>query len=256
MNIPALRQLKVLLIGDVCNDIYEYGTVERISPEAPVPIFKKAYTQVKLGMAANVKTNLENLGVEAILLSGKPSEKTRLIDLRSKQHIVRIDNDVIEQPLKMDHIDDSIFTEAIHGIVISDYNKGFIDYDLIENLRKYFVGPIFLDTKKTDISRFTNIFVKINQIEFANKVSENDHLIVTLGESGAMYKTGLETKYYSIPKIDVTDVCGAGDTFLAALTYAYLQTKNMDDAINFANKAAMLTVQHLGNYAPKLEEIQ
>lgn len=255
MIIPAPKQLKVLLIGDTCKDVYEYGTVERISPEAPVPIFKKLSSETKVGMVGNVKANLENLGVETIFLSGKPSVKTRLIETRSKQHIVRIDNDVKEKPLKIENIDSSIFTEPIHGIVISDYNKGFVDYELIEKLRKLFIGPIFLDTKKTDLVRFNNIFVKINELEYNNKVSSNDKLIVTLGDSGAMYKTLNETKYYSIPKIDVTDVCGAGDTFLAAFAFAYMQSNNVDTAIDFANRAAMVTVQHFGNYAPTLKEI-
>lgn len=255
MIIPAPKQLKVLLIGDTCKDVYEYGTVERISPEAPVPIFKKLSSETKVGMVGNVKANLENLGVETIFLSGRPSIKTRLIETRSQQHIVRIDNDIKEKPLKVENIDSSIFTEPIHGIIISDYNKGFVDYELIEKLRKLFIGPIFLDTKKTDLIRFTNIFVKINEVEYNNKTSSNDKLIVTLGDSGAMYKTANETKYYSIPKIDVTDVCGAGDTFLAAFAYAYMQTQNVDHAINFANRAAMVTVQHFGNYAPTLKEI-
>jgi len=55
---------------------------------------------------------------------------------------------------------------------------------------------------------------------------------------------------------DVTDVCGAGDTFLAALVYKFLETKHMPDAIKFANQAAAVTVQHVGVYAPRLEEIK
>jgi len=51
-------------------------------------------------------------------------------------------------------------------------------------------------------------------------------------------------------------VCGAGDTFLAALAYKWCDTKNINDAIKFAVKAASITVQHLGNYAPTLEEIK
>jgi sugar/nucleoside kinase (ribokinase family) len=55
---------------------------------------------------------------------------------------------------------------------------------------------------------------------------------------------------------DVTDVCGAGDTFLAALAYKFLETGNMGDAVKFANKASAVTVQHIGVYAPRLEEIK
>jgi sugar/nucleoside kinase (ribokinase family) len=51
-------------------------------------------------------------------------------------------------------------------------------------------------------------------------------------------------------------VCGAGDTFLSALTYKWCETKDIRDAIRFAIKASAITVQHLGNYAPCLEEIK
>jgi sugar/nucleoside kinase (ribokinase family) len=55
----------------------------------------------------------------------------------------------------------------------------------------------------------------------------------------------------------VIDVCGAGDTFLAALAYEYLNTDgNMEAAVEFAIRASAVTVQHTGVYAPTLEEIQ
>jgi sugar/nucleoside kinase (ribokinase family) len=57
-------------------------------------------------------------------------------------------------------------------------------------------------------------------------------------------------------EIAVTDVCGAGDTFLAALCYEYLKSNNMDLAIEFAIRASAVTVQHIGVYAPTLEEIK
>ena len=51
------------------------------------------------------------------------------------------------------------------------------------------------------------------------------------------------------------DVCGAGDTFLSALTYQYLQSHDVTNSIEFAIKASSITVAHNGNYAPTLEEI-
>ena len=50
-------------------------------------------------------------------------------------------------------------------------------------------------------------------------------------------------------------MCGAGDTFLAALVYKYLEEQSIDEAIKFAMNAAAVTVQHIGVYAPTLEEI-
>jgi sugar/nucleoside kinase (ribokinase family) len=56
--------------------------------------------------------------------------------------------------------------------------------------------------------------------------------------------------------VGVVDVCGAGDTFIASLAYFYLATKNIDMAIRKAITAASITVQHMGVYAPSLEEIE
>lgn len=254
MNIQAPKKFKVLLIGDVCTDEYQYGTIDRLSPEAPVPVFKPIRTETKPGMAANVEMNLEALGIHTNMIGGDRSIKTRLIDERSKQHIVRIDNDIIlEKSLPIDLIDDSILD--VDAIVISDYNKGLVSYELIEGLRKKYSGPIFIDTKKTDLARFNRCYVKINESEFNKAKTINDNLIVTLGNRGAMFKQHQREKFYSSETVDVTDVCGAGDTFLAALVYEYLNTTSIDLAIPFANKAASVTVQHMGVYAPKLEEI-
>ena len=254
MNTQQQKKFKVLLIGDTCIDEYQYGVVERLSPEAPVPVFKPTRIETRPGMASNVESNLLAFGIETVMIGGDKSTKTRLIDERSNQHIVRIDNDIIlEKSLPFSIIPADML--AMDAIVFSDYNKGLVSYELIENIRNNYLGPVFIDTKKTDLSRFNNCFVKINESEYQKLKTQNNHLIVTLGNKGAMYKTIMNEKFYSSKNVDVTDVCGAGDTFLAALVYKFLNTRNIDSAIDFANKAASVTVQHLGVYAPALEEI-
>jgi sugar/nucleoside kinase (ribokinase family) len=62
-------------------------------------------------------------------------------------------------------------------------------------------------------------------------------------------------KLIILPMVEVADVCGAGDTFLASLVYSYLDAKDMRTAIRFAIKAAGVSVQHIGCYAPRLEEL-
>lgn len=246
MNQPQ-KQLKVILIGDSCIDEYHYGTVDRISPEAPVPVFTPKRVESKNGMAANVEENLTALGVKVISYFSQPSTKVRMIDERSKQHLMRIDQDVISQPLDYSR---TYFPSDIDGIIISDYNKGFVSYDLVENLIKTGI-PVFIDTKKTDLLRFEGAYIKINSHEFAQAKSFPENVIVTMGEHGAMWNQ----RTYEAPKIEIADVCGAGDTFLASLAYKQLLTGNMDQAIGFAIKAASVTVKHIGVYAPKLEEI-
>jgi bifunctional ADP-heptose synthase (sugar kinase/adenylyltransferase) len=235
------------LIGDSCIDEYHYGTVDRISPEAPVPVFVPKKIVSKNGMAANVLENLKALGVEVIPYFGENSVKVRMIDERSNQHLMRIDKDIISKELPLN----TYFPSDIDGIIISDYNKGFVSYDLIEALISTGV-PVFVDTKKRDLRAFSGAFVKINQNEFADAKSlPNENLIVTLGKNGAMYDGVL----YEAPNVNISDVCGAGDTFLAAFAYQYLQTKNEDKAMSFAVKASSVTVQYVGVYAPTLEEI-
>ena len=239
---------KLLLLGDDCTDIYKYGSVDRISPEAPVPVFIPRYDIVKDGMAGNVRKNLEALGCEVKFLHGETSTKTRLIDTRSKQQIVRIDRDVESKQLTVE-----IPLDEYAAIVVSDYNKGTIGYELIEHLRKNFKGPIFVDTKKTDLARLEGCFIKINELENSRATSfPTAGLIVTYGERGVVYNQFA----FGARTVEVADVCGAGDTFLAALCYQYLTSLDMHSAIGFAINASAVTVQHLGNYAPTLEEIK
>jgi D-beta-D-heptose 7-phosphate kinase/D-beta-D-heptose 1-phosphate adenosyltransferase len=241
------KLLKILLIGDDCVDVYQFGTVDRISPEAPVPVFKLSHSEERGGMARNVKLNLEKLGCKVDYLSGNTSTKTRLIDSRSKQHIVRIDDDVVSDPITFE----TIIPPGYDAIVISDYEKGTISYDMVQNLIKEFKGPIFIDTKKKDLAKFQGAFVKINELEHSKLISECNNLIVTLGDKGSRY----HSKIYPAVSVDVSDVCGAGDTFLSALTVQYLLTNDIIEAILFANVAAGISVQHLGNYSPTYQEI-
>jgi len=247
MTTPLQTQFNVLLIGDDCLDVYQYGNVNRISPEAPVPIFESVAEESRPGMAGNVLKNLEALGCTVNYLHSETSVKTRLIDLRSRQQLLRIDNDATCTPVEIVTAIPPIYD----AIVISDYNKGTVSYELVEELRQELNCPIFIDTKKTDLARFQGCIVKINSLEYSLLKSECEDLIVTMGKYGARYKA--ET--YSAPPIEVTDVTGAGDTFLAALCVEYLRSNDMPAAIEFAIRASSVTVQHTGVYAPTQEEI-
>ena len=251
MDTAQQTKYKILLIGDDCNDVYTYGYVKRISPEAPVPVFEPHYTIYRDGMAGNVRENLQALGCDVDFLRGKPSEKNRLIDERTKQQLLRVDRDVESDPITFE----TAIPPGYDAIVISDYNKGTVTYELIEELVREVNVPIFVDTKKTDLARLVGCYVKINALEKSRAISlpDTEHLIVTHGSDGATWNGWV---YPAELVGDVTDVCGAGDTFLAALVYKFLETKHMPDAIKFANKASAVTVQHIGVYAPRLDEIK
>ncbi len=241
-------KFKILVIGDTCIDEYKYGDVDRLSPEAPVPVIKHLTTDRRAGMAANVVKNIETFGCKVISVLGEESIKTRIIDNRSKQHIVRIDNDVISDPCKLSQLKDL----KVDAIVISDYNKGFITYNFIDALKEIYDGPIFVDTKKQDLIFFDGCYVKINEHESNAAKSKCSNLIVTLGEKGAVYKN----THYPAEKVDAVDVCGAGDTFLAALCFKFLESKSIETAILFAIRAASISVQHSGTYVLSAADIE
>lgn len=243
----------VLLIGDSCTDVYCYGSCDRLSPEAPVPILKFTNNVIKPGMASNVKENLEAFGIAVdFITNNEEIQKVRYIDERSGQHLLRVD---YEKPLVPWSGRLMIPLESYNAIVISDYNKGFLTYEHIEQLRQNYDGPIFLDTKKTDLKRFDGCIVKINETEYKNSISVPENLIVTLGSDGALHKNKYQEAIYPTKRVEVTDVCGAGDTFLSALTFEHLRSKNFNKSITFANRCSAITVQHRGVYSLTKDDI-
>lgn len=247
MNIQQPTKYKILLLGDSCTDEYQFGSVTRISPEAPVPVFDYLYSEFKPGMASNVKANFLALGCQVDFLSLGESRKIRLVDTKTRQQLVRID---IDNCSKEGIVFDKL-TEDYDAIVIADYNKGAVSEETVACVRKHYVGPVYVDTKKKDLKLFDGFFVKINEKERNECTSTVDGLIVTLGSNGAMYK---DVIVKGVP-VELADVCGAGDTFLASLVYFHLQTGSLLTAMEYANKASAVTVQHFGTYAPTLGEI-
>ena len=233
------KQLKILLIGDSCTDEYVYGTCERLNPEAPVPILNLKRKETTRGMAWNVRENLMSFGMEVFILTNNESiTKTRYIDEKSNQHILRVDD---ESPLKP--MDYELPEDKYDALVISDYDKGFLTQKKIFELSNWFDGPVFIDSKKTTLPG--DAYIKINEEEFKKITHYNpETLIVTKGGKGAEYKG----KLYEGEKVKVYDVVGAGDTFLSALVYFYLLCGTIEKAIPYANKASAIAVQNFGTY--------
>ena len=67
--------MKILVIGDSCTDVFIYGKIERLSPEAPVPVIVPLYEKNNPGMAGNVAANLEALGAEVHLVTNEKEIK-------------------------------------------------------------------------------------------------------------------------------------------------------------------------------------
>ena len=255
-GIQHQKQFKILLIGESCLDIYIKGEVNRISPEAPVPVLLKKEKEVKLGMLGNVACNLKSMLPSACLYTVTNDEsqikKTRLIDKKSNYQMIRLDEDELEDVLT----EDAIPKYDYDAVVISDYNKGFIRKSDIEWLcLKFKNTKIFVDTKKSDLSNFKNCLIKINETEKLNVQSlpgKNSELVVTRGDQGYYY----DGKLHPVKKVEVHDVCGAGDVFLAAMVARFLETTSLPKALETANNCAALSVTKIGCYTVKREEYE
>ena len=239
--------MRILVIGDSCTDEFIYCDIERICPEAPVPVLKPRKSKSNPGMAANVVENLKSLGVEVDLITNSNTIiKTRYVDSRSGQMVMRVDQN---DKCKKYHGEtyDAIGYDAI---IISDYCKGFLTESDIEMWAERAKCPVFLDTKKQLGDWCNNIsFIKINEFEHKKNFERLpnypfilDKMIVTIGSKGCKY----QDKIYPVPEVSVKDVSGAGDTFLAGLVFKYLQSNNIQQAIKFANECATQIVQKRG----------
>ena len=242
---------KILLIGDSCEDVYHYGHCGRLSPEAPVPVLKHHSTETREGMCLNVRNNLVAFNLEVcVLTNNKMIRKERFIDLKTKQHLLRTDFGESSklEPLTELQLNKNDFS-GLDAVIISDYDKGFLtnkNIKFIISKAKNVKVPVFVDSKKSDLSEFENCILKINKLE-NSKVKEfpnNYELVVTHGKNGAMWNN----KLFPTKACDVFDVCGAGDTFLAALASEYLKTKSFEKSIIFANRCSKIAVQKFGTY--------
>ena len=136
--------MKILVIGDSCKDIFIYGDIVRIAPEAPVPVIKPILRKENPGMASNVVANLEALGAEVDLITNEEEiSKVRYVDKRYNQMVLRVDKN--DKCKRYNGVYETVDYDAL---VISDYNKGFLTEDDIAAFAERAECPVFLDTKK------------------------------------------------------------------------------------------------------------
>lgn len=179
----AFNNLKVIIIGDLMVDSYVWGTIERMSPEAPVPVVNVQKREVRLGGAGNVVLNIKALGATPIICSvlgmdamaneifaifkenGLSSEgiiksNNRITTVKERiiandKHVARIDTETDENIIVSDRIKliktiKKLSVEA-DVIIFQDYDKGVISNELIEEITNYAIEkniPIVVDPKK------------------------------------------------------------------------------------------------------------
>ncbi len=247
--------MNILVIGDSCTDVFVYGDITRLTPEAPVPVFNPIRETSNDGMAKNVTNNVEALGINVVTITNPNSiRKVRYVDKKSNQLVLRVDEHdycervAVELP-KGNKCQIELSGEVeINAIIISDYCKGFLDKDdikwICDNNKN-----VFVDTKKKLGKWIDNAtYIKINDLEYSeNKEFFEDNLItdktiITQGNKGCIFKQ----KIYPTKDVPVKDISGAGDTFLAGLVVSFLKTKDIIKSIEFAQECTTKVVQKHG----------
>ena len=242
---------RVLVIGDKCSDHYTYGTVERLCPDVPAPVLKPTKTIVTDGMAGNVARQLKEWGCAVdTKFNDEFICKKKFIDEKTNHTLLRVDTEPKVKHILPQDLRRVLFHAEVKwdAIVISDYGKGFLKETDIGFICKSH-PCVFVDTKKKiDLYMKEVKFIKINEPEW-NATKDNinpndwkDQIVVTLGAEGCMYND----KVYPVSIVDVHDLSGAGDTFMCGLVMKYVETKDIDQALHFANECAMKVVQKKG----------
>lgn len=178
---------RILVAGDLILDRYLFGRVERISPEAPVPVLHVHTEENRPGGAGNVAANITSLGGNVILMgvvgdddSGRTLRaitpghdfivtdpdfstitKTRVMSHR--QQIVRIDREARDAPpsaLAVKKLLEKMYGISVDGVLVSDYAKGTVSPDLMQGLREICPPggpPLIVDPKPANISLYKGV---------------------------------------------------------------------------------------------------
>ena len=258
--------MKILILGDRCTDVFYYGSVDRICPEAPVPVLKTYRSIKNPGMVGNVYENFTSINKRffkskfdvTLMSNNNEIYKTRYVDEKSNQMLLRVD----EHDYSTERFDiNEIGHMEYDAIIVSDYDKGFLNEETLSSIPKL-TKYSFIDTKKQfDDWIIEYTYIKINEKEWKETCdwkgidTVRDKCIVTLGSDGA--KIG--DRYVSIQNpVEVRDLSGAGDTFMSAFTSWFLNRVEdseyydelVDSSIRFGNQMASKVVSQQGVTTP------
>jgi D-beta-D-heptose 7-phosphate kinase / D-beta-D-heptose 1-phosphate adenosyltransferase len=243
--------MKVLVIGDVIIDKYIYGTSTRLSPEAPVPVVQYLSEKETIGGAGLVYENLKSLGVDVDMFDVTPNKSVKTRVMCDGHYITRIDNDAFadsDEVLKL--LKDKDFSEYEY-VILSDYNKGALgrSLEIIDHISS-FGCKIIVDPKRHASCYKGAWLIKPNNKEYYNLGFDQwVSNIITTNAEGAVNATIDNRKYTIIvDQVEVSDVTGAGDCFLAAFVYGLTIGKDYATCLEMATDAATESVKHVGTY--------
>lgn len=202
MDFQQLKRGKILILGDIILDEYVKGTVDRVSPEAPVPVLKPESRELRLGGASNVASNVKSLGSKVELMgvigkddSGKEvrnllkqrairsslvvSDKTTVNKLRlsaGQQQLLRLDKEekFSKEEWSSTKVNFSKKLSKVNAVILSDYGKGtLLDVPMLIKMAKRKKIPVFIDPKGEDFNKYKGAYaITPNFIEFSNVVGK------------------------------------------------------------------------------------
>jgi D-beta-D-heptose 7-phosphate kinase/D-beta-D-heptose 1-phosphate adenosyltransferase len=255
--------MNIGLIGDHISDVYIYGKVERISPESPAPIFTQIRTELRPGGAGNVKENLKSLGAEVIYYHDSASSlKTRYV---CDNHIIfRSDDDVIVNNEKTVYE----FDDSVEYVILSDYNKGYISNPLKTIQQLIIDGKTVIVDPKKHLSNYAgSSIIKLNEKEYSSYADDLEYtlaakkyvtraLVITRANKSTIIATSETVTEVETEEHQVADVTGAGDVFIAAMTYYLACGDSLELAVKKANKLASISVTKFGTYVLTKNDIE
>jgi D-beta-D-heptose 7-phosphate kinase/D-beta-D-heptose 1-phosphate adenosyltransferase len=251
--------MKVLVIGDVIIDKYIYGTSTRISPEAPVPVITYIEEKETRGGAGLVYENLKSLGVDVDMFKtqGQVSVKTRIIC--DGHYVTRIDDDAQANGTEvLKQVQETNFSQYDY-VLLSDYNKGVLDEarEIIKHINT-FNCKVIVDPKENQWFYEGAWLVKPNYSEFESLEFDNWQGNIITTNAGEEVVATIDGKRYEVPvdNLEVADVTGAGDCFLASFVYALTKGYNYEKAIKIAVQGSTESVKHAGTYILKKADLE
>lgn len=271
LNLDDLQNVKALVLGDAIIDVYHFGRVDRISPEAPVPIFvpDTKNIQSRRGGADNVAHQLEALHCHTFKhLSKNPSVKHRYMVGTHQVFRVDYDSEAFGEVYKKDIAwfdPDMGQADKLDVIILSDYNKNFLTprvcQDIILRARDANI-PVVVDPKGTDWRKYEGASILCPNEKEWKQVGEiippGADLVVKRGEKGLQIRYNGHADVVDIPTRarQIFDVTGAGDTVVAVLSACIGAKASLEDAAYIANAAAGYVVGELGTSICPLETLK
>lgn len=251
--------LNILVAGDPMIDVYHFGRVERVSQEAPVPVFIEERVDKRLGGAANVWNQLAELGVAVqagySLDSTTWTEKHRYLVGSHQLFRVDFDRRVELKPLPTER------PAPADAVVLSDYGKGALSEAWCQSYMHLGV-PVIVDPKGTTWAKYAGATVICpNHLEVFDHLTYRwpaEHLIVKRGSAGlSLYSDGDPVgRDFPAQAKHVFDVTGAGDTVTALVAATVAAGGTLDQACELANMAAGFVVGEVGTTVCPLSVLQ